>query len=183
MSEAKVLNQDEVMNDEDLGREEEQEEEEVAVLDDASAEMLLDRIRWADRQYERMVEWYTKQLDKAKAIHDRTVAWAERGLRDYLQMVPVKKTKTQISYELPGGKLVLKAQQPKYDTKDEELVPWLKANKMTDMIQVKEEAKWGELKKTLEIAPDGKSMMTADGEIVPGVMVEQREPKFTVTLK
>lgn len=161
----------------------EQEEEEIAVLDDASAEMLLDRIRWADRQYDRMVDWYTKQLEKAKAIHDRTVAWAERGLRDYLQMVPVKKTKTQISYELPGGKLVLKEQGPKFDTKDEELVPWLKKNGLTELVKVKEEANWAELKKTLTLGPDGRSMVTADGEIVPGVTAEPREPKFSVTLK
>lgn len=153
--------------------------QDVAVFDDASAEYLLRRIKEANEQYDRMEAWYTAQLKKAAEIRDRTVAWAERGLRSYLDMVPVKRTKTQISYELPGGKLVLKQQQPKFDTKDEELVPWLKANRMTDMIQVKEEAKWGELKKTLKVSPDGKSMVTEDGEIVPGIRVEQREPKFT----
>ena len=177
MSEAKALNTDEEI------REEEDMLEEVAVFDDASAEYLLKRIREANAQYERLADWFALQTEKAKQIRDNTVAWAERGLRAYLDMVPAKKSKTQISYELPGGKLVLKEQQPKFDTKDEELVPWLKANNMTDMIQVKEEAKWGELKKTLTLGPDGRSMMTEDGEIVPGVKVEPREPKFTVTLK
>lgn len=177
MSEAKVLNQDEAI------REEEDELQEVAVFDDASAEYLLKRIREANAQYERMEAWFDLQKAKAKEIRDNTVAWAERGLRAYLDMVPAKKSATQISYELPGGKLVLKQQQPKFDTKDEELVPWLKANKLTDMIQVKEEAKWGELKKTLKIGPDGKCMVTEDGEVVPGVKVEPRDPKFTVTLK
>ena len=162
---------------------EENEEEEVAVLDDASAEMLLDRIRWANKQYERMEAWYTKQLEKAAEIRDRTIGWAERGLRAYLDMVPVKKSKTQISYELPGGKLVLKDQGPKFDTKDEELVPWLKKNGMIGMVKVKEEANWAELKKLLQKTPDGKGMMTEDGEIVPGIKVEERGPKFTVSLK
>ena len=161
---------------------EDQEQEEVAVFDDTSAEMLLDRIRWANQQYERMEAWYKKQLEKAAAVRDRTVAWAERGLRDYLGMVPAKKTKTQISYELPGGKLVLKDQGPKFDTNDAELVPWLKQNS-PDLVRVKEEANWAELKKTLTIGPDGKSMVTEDGEIVPGIKVEPREPKFSVTLK
>lgn len=161
----------------------EEEEQEVAVLDDASAEMLLDRIRWADEQYARMEAWYAKQLEKAKAIHDRTVAWAERGLRSYLDVVPVKRTKTQISYELPGGKLVLKAQAPKFTPNDAELVPWLKQNGLTDLVKVKEEANWAELKKLLKEMPDGAGVMTEDGEIVPGVKVEPREPKFTVTLK
>ena len=168
---------------EDLEASEEEQEEEVAVLDDASAEMLLDRIRWANRQYERMEAWYAKQLEKAAAVRDRTVAWAERGLRSYLDMVPVKRSKTQISYELPSGKLVLKEQGPKYDTKDEELVPWLKKNGLNGLVKVKEEANWAELKKMLQISPDGKAMATDDGEIVPGIKVEQRMPKFTVTLK
>ena len=182
MSEARAM---EMMDAENIlaDPEDEQEEEEVAVLDDASAEMLLERIRWANRQYERMEAWYAKQLEKAAAIRDRTVAWAERGLRAYLDMVPAKHTKTQTSYELPSGKLVLKDQGPKYEQKDEELVPWLKQNGLADLVKVKESANWAELKKQLKETPDGKGMMTEDGEIVPGITVEQRTPKFSVTLK
>ncbi len=177
MSEAKVLNQDEAI------REEEDELQEVAVFDDASAEYLLKRIREANAQYEKMEAWFDLQKSKAKEIRDNTVSWAERGLRAYLDMVPAKKSKTQISYELPGGKLVLKDQGPKFDTKDEELVPWLKKNGHADLVKVKEEANWAELKKMLQVSPDGKAMATEDGEIVPGIKVEQRLPKFTVTLK
>ena len=161
--------------------EEEQEEEDVAVLDDASAEMLLDRISWANRQYELTETWYKKQLEAAAARRDRTVAWAERGLHAYFDMVPdsvKKKAKTQISYALRNGKLQLKEQNPKYDPKDEDLVPWLKQNGMGDLVKVKEEANWAELKKLLTLSPDGKGMMTEDGEIVPGVSVELRPLKF-----
>lgn len=160
-----------------------QEQEEVAVLDDASAEMLLDRIRWANQQYERMEAWYAQQLEKAAAIRDRTVAWAERGLRSYLDMVPAKRTKTQISYELPSGKLVLKNQGPEFERDEDALVKWLEESGLDDLVKVKKTSNWAELKKTLKEAPDGRSMMTEDGEIVPGITVEQRTPKFTVTLK
>ena len=163
---------------EEILEEEEEELQEVACFDDAIATYLLRRIREANEQYDRMEAWYTEQLRKLAAIRDRTIAWAEHGLRSYLDMVPAKKTKTQISYELPNGKLVLKAQAPEYVRDDEKLVPWLKENKMEGFIKVKESANWAELKKTLKESPDGASVMTEDGEIVPGVTVEQREPKF-----
>lgn len=161
--------------------EEEQLEQDVPVLDDLDAEYLMGRIRQANAQLEKMEAWYARQLEKAKAVHDKTVQWAESNLRSYFDSLEAKKvTKTQVSYELPSGKLVLKHQEPKYETKDEELVPWLKKSGMADMVKVEESAKWSDLKKTLQIAPDGQSMITQDGEVVPGVTVTQREDKFTV---
>lgn len=167
----------------ELQLEETEELEEVAILDDASAEMMLGRIRAANEQYEKMEAWYAFQLGKAKAIRDRTVEWAERSLQGYFDMVPTKNAKTQRSYELPSGKLTLKAQQPEYERDDETLVTWLKENGLSEMIKIKETANWSELKKTLRESPDGTTMMTTDGEIVPGIKVTQRDPKFTVTLK
>ena len=163
--------------------EEEEELEQVACLDDSSAEYLLRRIMEANRQYDSLKDWYEKQLAKAAALRDNTIAWAERGLRDYFEMIPdsvKKKAKTQISYSFKGGKLVLKAQAPEYVRDDAVLVPWLKENKMDEFIKVKESADWGELKKTLSETPDGLSVMTVDGECVPGITVEQRGPKFMV---
>ena len=165
-----------------LPEEEQEELQEVACFDDASAEYLLRRIREANDQYDRMADWYEHQLNKLREIRDNTIAWAERGLRSYLDMVPAKTTKTQISYDLPGGKLVLKVQAPEYERDEDALVPWLKGNGMTEMVKVKESANWAELKKTLKEGPDG-TMITVDGEIVPGIKVIEREPKFTVTLK
>jgi hypothetical protein len=161
------------------------EPEQVPVLDDFDAEYLMRRIREADEQYERFEAWYTHMMQKAKEARDRTVEWAERNLRTYFETaeLPKKQTKTQQSYQLPSGTLILKKQEPKYDTDDEKLVPWLKANQKTDLIKVKEEANWKELKKQLQNAPDGLSMVTEDGEIVPGITVTPREDKFTVTLK
>ena len=155
--------------------------QDIAVFDDASAEYLLKRIAEANDQYERMEAWYTFQLSKAKEVRDRTLAWAMSNLRGYMDMVPAKSAKTQSSYELPGGKLVLKKQEPKFEQNDEVLVPWLKQNGMAEMVAVKEEAKWKDLKPKLKVSPDGTAMVTADGEIVPGVTVTPRGDKFTVT--
>jgi hypothetical protein len=156
--------------------------QEVAVLDDASAEMLLRRIKEADEQYERMSAWYAFQLEKAKAIRDRTRAWAEGSLRAYFGMVPTHDTKTRSTYELPSGTLVLTHREPKYEQDDTKLVPWLKAN-WPELVKTKESSNWGELKKLLKISSDGKSMVTAEGEIVPGVTVTPQGDEFKAKVK
>lgn len=171
----------EILEEEPL---EEEEQEEVAVLDDASAEILLDRIRWANKQYELSKTWYEKQMEAAKEQRDRRIAYAMRDLRDYFNSIPdaaKKKAKTQISYALRNGKLLIKAQQPKYEVDDATLVPWLKSNGWPEFVKVKETADWATLKKTLEVSPDGTAMMTEDGEIVPGITVTERDPEFQVT--
>lgn len=167
----------------ELEEEEIENMEEIAVLDDASAEMILARIKEANEQYERMESWYKFQLEKAKNLRDRTVEWAEGCLRHYFDMVPTHDTKTQRSYDLPGGTMVLKHQEPKYEQNDEELVPWLEKNGMAELVKIKKEAEWGKLKKQLKLGPDGTNMITSDGEIVPGVTVTPRDDKFTVKVK
>lgn len=161
---------------------EELEGQEVPMLDDMDAEYMLTLIRQADAEYQKMESWYAHMVEKAKEKRDRKVAWAESNLRAYFDLVPAKVTKTQKTYDLPSGKLVLKHQEPKYDTRDEELVPWLKANR-PELVKIKESSDWANLKKELKVSPDGTAMATEDGEIVPGITVTPREDKFTVTLK
>jgi hypothetical protein len=170
------------MAEDELKDDDEEQLEEVAVLDDASAEMMLQRIRYANEQYEKMEAWYAFQLEKAKTVRDRTIAWAEGNLRHYFDMVPTKNTKTMRKYELPGGTISMKKQDPKYETNDELLVPWLKANGKSDLVKTKETANWDALKKQLQLGPDG-TMVTSDGEIVPGVKATPRDDKFTVKVK
>ena len=156
--------------------------QEIPMLDDMDAEYMLAMIRQADDEYQKMESWYAHMVEKAKEKRDRKVAWAESNLRAYFDIVPAKVTKTQKSYDLPSGKLVLKHQEPKYDTKDEELVPWLKANR-PELVKIKESSDWANLKKELKVSPDGVAMVTDSGEIVPGITVTQREDKFSVTMK
>ena len=174
MSELRAYEPDEEM--------EQLEGQEVPMLDDMDAEYMLTMIRQADAEYQKMESWYAHMVEKAREKRDRKVAWAENNLRAYFDIVPAKATKTQKSYDLPSGKLVLKHQEPKYDTKDEELVPWLKANR-PELVKTKESSDWANLKKELAVSPDGTAMVTKDGEIVPGITVTQREDKFSVTLK
>lgn len=160
-----------------------EEEAGFQVTDDQTAEWCLKKIREANEEKQRWKEYYDEQLRKICTREDSRIAFMEMKLRDYFGSVPHKQTKTQESYQLPGGKLVLKDQGPKYDQDDEKLVPWLKANKMTDLVKVKESANWAELKKMLKETPDGTGMMTGDGEIVPGITVTERPKKFVVEVK
>lgn len=168
--------------------------EEVIVLDDASAEMVLRQLKQVEDQYDRMKDWYDRQISNLKDIRDRTREWAETCLRPYMEMVPKTGKKIQ-SYDMPGGTLKLAKQDPEWETDDEALVPWLEKNGHADMVAVKKEAKWGEFKKTLpkdektrEIRTvtneDGTlSVVTADGEVIPGITARVREDKFTIKCK
>jgi len=167
--------------------------QEVIVLDDASAEYLLKRLREAEDQYKRMESWYDFQKAKAKEIYDRTRIWVENSLRPYFDMVPTTGKKIR-TYDLPGGTMKLSKQEPKWDVKDEEMVPWLEKNGKPEMVAVKKEARWGEFKKTLPKDKDGNitliadengtmRIVTKDGEIVPGVTATIREDKFSVNVK
>ena len=62
------------------------------------------------------------------------------------------------------------------------LLPWLKTN-APELIKVTEAADWAALKKRLIIAPDGATVATEDGEIVPGVKAIQRPEVFRVEMK
>lgn len=70
-------------------------------------------------------------------------------LLPYFESVEKRKTKTQESYELPGGgKLIRKHRAPKAVYDDTRLSFWLTTNEMTDYFSMK--VNWGDLKKFLK---------------------------------
>jgi len=161
--------------------EEQEEHEDFVVLDDGAAEWCMKKIREKKEELETWKAHYACQLDRLETRINGDIAYFESKLREYFDMIPHKRTKTQESYQLPGGKLVRKAQQPKYDVKDEELVPWLKQNGLGNLVKVKETADWDKLKKSVSVVKGG--VVTEDGEIVPGVKVTERDPIFKVEMK
>lgn len=80
--------------------------------------------------------------------------------------------------KLPFGQLKIRAQQPEYIRDAVTLLAWAKSSR-PDAVKVKEEADWATIKKSV-VAQDGKAIDTTSGEIVDGVTVEEREPKFEV---
>ena len=172
----------------ELLQEEAQPRERFEVDNDMKAEWCLSKIRRirADQQREkdellRQMQFYKDQIELVDKKADDDAAFFEFILRGYFSKRVddgfAKSTKTQTVYKLPSGKLVLKKQSPVYERNNNELLPWLKQNH-PDLVKVEESPNWAELKKTVQVV--GESVVTKDGEIVPGVKVTEREEEFEV---
>ncbi len=145
---------------------------------DAKAEWALAKIREARADRDRWVEWYKAKIAEITEQTDFDTMNLERMLADYFATVPHKKTKTQESYKLPGGKLVMKTQNPEYTRDDKAVIAWLKENGMPQFVKVEEKLAWQELKDATAVFEG--HIVTEDGEIVPGIEVTNREAKFVV---
>lgn len=167
---------------------EEQPRERFTVDNDMKAEWVLSKIRRirADQKKEkdelaRQMQFYQDQMDMIDRQADEEVTFFESMLIPYfaerMDSGFTKSTKTQTTYKLPSGKLVLKKQEPTYDRNNAELLPWLKANR-PELVNVEESPNWAELKKTITVV--GEAATTKDGEVIPGVKVTEREDKFEV---
>lgn len=171
-----------------------EEELRFVVDNDDKAEWCMKMIRDLTVDEKKWIEFYNGQIEKVKKNREIRVAFIERLLRHYFDMMPHKKTKTQENYPLPSGKLVLKRQDPEFDTEDPAFLNWLKECKMDEYIQVKESPKWGDFKKTLKKNASGEfvilpledgncHVVTTDGVIVPGVKATVRPDVFCVEVK
>ena len=153
------------------------------VTDDKAAEWCMKKIREAEADRAMWKAHYESQMQKVNESADSAVAYFTVRLEEYFANVPHKATKTQESYTLPGGKLIRKKQQPKFETDDESLVPWLEENFMGQLVKVKKTADWAALKKVCSVTPDGEHVATDEGEIIPGVTVTQRPDVFKVEME
>ena len=152
--------------------------DETFVIDtDAKAAWALQKIKEARADRDRWVKWYEDKIAEIKAQTDFNTMNLERMLAEYFATVPHRKTKTQESYALPEGKLVMKTQNPEFKRDDKAVIAWLKDNK-PEFVKVKEELDWDGLKAVTGIF--GNSVVDENGEIVPGIEVIEREPKFIV---
>lgn len=151
------------------------------VTDDKAAEWCMKKIREAEADRAMWKAHYEAQMQKVNESADSAVAYFTAKLEEYFASVPHKATKTQESYTLPGGKLILKKQQPKFEVDDDTLVPWLKSNFMAHLVKVKESADWATLKKVVNVS--GSGVTTDEGEVIPGVTVTQRPDVFKVEME
>lgn len=169
---------------EEILEEEEEQEAQFDVTDDEKAEWCLRKIREHQTEIEKWKAHYKKLSDGIEFELNGKIERLKVLLNKYFEMQQgagfVKATKTQSSYSLPTGKLVMKHQEPAYETNDEELVPWLE-KAAPEYVKVKKSADWAALKKTL--ARYGEQMITEDGEVVPGVKVTPRPDIFKVEVK
>lgn len=130
----------------------------------------------ADR--DELIAYYEEQIAKVKADAEYKIGFIDRALFAFFQTVEHKKTKTQESWSIPAGKLVLKKQAPEYKRDDKAVIEWLKNNNASQFVKVEEKLDWAGLKSETTVV--GNTIVNQDGEIIPGVEVIEREPKFSV---
>lgn len=156
------------------------------ITDDQGAEWALKKIAEAKAEAETWREFYEHKMVEAATKAANTIDFMSNKLRQYFESVPHHKTKTQESYELPSGKLVLKAQAPEYIRDDDALIDWARSSGHTGYIKTVEKVSfdWAAMKNALPtkyvINSDGHAIDTFTGEIVSGLTVNKREPKFTI---
>ncbi len=150
------------------------------IQDDEEAESALSAIRKAREDAEKWKRFYTDRMQQAKQRAEAREAYQMARLRRYFDRLPDgarRKTRTQLSYALPGGTLVLKKQQPKYERDDAAMLPFL-AQEAPACVETKQTVRWAELKKRL--AP-GTTCLTDTGEAVPGLTCVEQDAAFTLT--
>ncbi|WP_031517715.1 host-nuclease inhibitor Gam family protein, partial [Desulfofalx alkaliphila] len=79
----------------------------------------------------------------------------------------------------PYGTLKMRAQQPQYQRDDAAIKEWARVNRPEVLVQQEPKLDWAALKKVLQVAGD-KLVDPETGETVPGVVVVERQPKFSV---
>jgi len=151
---------------------------------DSAAEWSLQKIKEHQEEHERikrlcesMINEYKERMIENDKELERNTGWFKSQLRNYFDSVPHKSTKTQEAYKLGLGKLVLKKQSPEAKRDDVILLQWIKDNGYTH-IKTKESVDWAEFKKELKQVDN--MYVTANGEIVEGVTLLERDDKFEV---
>ena len=150
-------------------------EEKFIVDSDAKALWAVRKIREAEAERDKLTAFYKKQIEKAIEETRFRVDRLKALLEDYSRTVPMKETKTQFSYALPGVKLVWKKQKANILHDDEKIIEALKASGKTEFIKVinVEKLDWVGLKKRF----------TEDGEMVDGISVQIEPERFEVKME
>ena len=175
------------MMDEAYGTQEDnpEQKERWRVTDDESAEWLIEKVNEEMVEINRYemslankIDILREKLEKVRREKEHKLAWRDSYLLEYFESVDEshkKRTKTLEKYRLPSGEIVKKYQKPEYRKDNEALLQWVKENKLNEYLEVKESAKWGDLKKMTKLV--GNTLVYEEtGEVVEGVEVVERPP-------
>lgn len=154
----------------------EQTNDERFVIDsDTKAMWAIRKINEAKEERERLVSFYKAQIEKAEQEECARVDRLMALLEDYAETLPMKDTKTQRSYGLPGAKLVFKKPKAVICHDDERIMAALKAKGQTEFIKTVtvEKLDWAGVKKRFQ----------EDGEMVDGISVEIEPECFELKIE
>ena len=151
--------------------------ETFAVKDDNTADWALRAIRDDEAERDRLIaianhqiEELNAQIEEIREKYDRKTAFLKGCLAMYMNDVPHKETKTQETYQLLTGKLVLKKASHKMVPNDDALVKYLETEKCSELIKVIRKPDWATVKKSLAIM-DGDVVNIMTGEVIDPAIV------------
>ena len=151
------------------------------ITDDGAADWAIRKIKEADAELERMKAWYEKQLNTIIQQHDETVNYFTGKLREYMEMVPAKDTKTTRKYALASGEIVITKPKEDFEVDQDTLLGWCQVN-APELVRVTMKPAWSDVKKRLTVTESGIAD-TETGMLVEGVTVVVKPENFAVRFK
>lgn len=171
----------------DDGQEAAQEKKAFVIDDDNKADWAIRKIDEEKQEFNRIRELAEEQtarieqkVEAAERRFNQRTSYLRSLLGSYFMQVPHRKTKTQESYRLLSGSLVLKLPKVKPVYEEDELVKYLKESGMPDYIKTDEKARWGELKKLLDLSQGKHPVIKDTGELVECIRIEETPAEFKV---
>ena len=158
---------------------------EFKIYNDDQAETKLEELKELQEEKERILNICDKKISEYKTLkeeHEYKFKIKEDEILNLLKGFTLeqklKETKTQGTYQLASGKLVLKKPAEKIVKVDDFTL--IDSYKNSEFVQTKEiyNLAWGELKKTLKIMDS--NVIDKNGEIVQGVKIEYVAEEFNV---
>ena len=148
---------------------------------DQQAEQALCELKQKEGECLRIIETAEKEMRRYESIIEQEKIRVEKlrskygaALRAYFETVPRHVTKTQQSYRLPSGILKLKIQEPEYERDELKLM-----KRYPELVKENPKLDWSALKKRVAVT-DGLPVDKETGEIIDGITIKSREPKFIV---
>lgn len=136
---------------------------------DQTADWALRKVKEIEQETEEWTEFYKKRIQNvidANEIRKNNLIELLGGYFGSLEKV--KETKTQFSYELPSGKLILKKEKSDFNMFDKialtEQLQEQSQEQFSSLLRVKVEPDWATIKKGLKQFDDKIMYITEDGE-------------------
>lgn len=158
-------------------------DEKFSIQNDKLADWAIRKIREEEAERDRLVEIANEEIadlnlriSQLQTQCDNKTKFLKGHLQMYFSRVPHKETKTQESYKLLSGSLVMKKATTKINHNDDKLLELLDG---TEYVEVKKSLKWGEYKKNLGI--EGDKVIDLDtGEVIEACTVEDVPASFDI---
>ena len=170
----------------DLPEEAQSERKPFRIADDDCADWAVKKIAEEKAEFERIknlgeqeISRIKERIAQAERRYNQNTEFLRQRLGEFFDSVPHKCTKTTEKYRLLSGTLTLKYGGIDAKRDDTALVPFLRETGHEELVKVKEEVAWGELKKLLTFAGDT-AIMTDTGEVVPGLTITTKPDTFNI---